>query len=126
MTRRAPVDRPDLRRLLAQVLASGGDDPTPTHEALAGHIRALSVYLRDPIDTVPLWSGPVEHLEMAATWRLACLAAAVDVGSRVALSPHCGRLATATRGECAVVEAIQRAAAPAWRDLEVMQPRGER
>lgn len=126
MTRRAPLDRPDLRRLLAQILASGGDNPTPLHEALARHVRALAVYLCDPIDTVEVWPGDVDHREMAATWRLACLAAAVDVACRAALDPHCGRLAMATRGECSVLEAIQRAAAPAWVALEVILPRGGR
>ena len=117
------VERPDLRELLAQVYASGGDAPTATHDALAGHIRALSVYLRDPIDSVPAWYGDVDHREMAATWRLATIAAAVDVAARRELEPHCGRRATATRGESSVVEAIQRAAAPAWHDLAVMLPR---
>lgn len=125
MTRR-PVDRPDLRRLLAQVHASGADE-SALHEQLADCIYELAVHARARIVDAPeclVWSGPVNHREMAAAWRLAVSVTLVDIGDRqhAAARRYDGDGVHAARVAAERVESLGAYAAQLWTRLEVMLP----
>jgi len=121
---RRHVERPDLRELLAQVYAHGGEE-SALHAQLADCIRALAALDRDTIaepDGCLVWCGPVDASDAYARWRLAVWVVQADIGRRVDMAPYDGDAAHAARVAEGCVRELAHRAAGLWERLAVVLP----